>query len=153
MAGAPAPSDQGSDADHPLIVHAGAIAVQGRAVVIAGASGRGKSALALRLMALGAGLVADDRTCLWRDGARLWADAPQALRGRIEARGVGILRAPAVGPAEVALWVDLDRQETARLPDWHRIECLGLSLPLLHDAAMPHFPAAIMTYLLHGRSD
>ena len=50
------------------IVHASCVARDGRAVLIRGASGSGKSGLALQLMALGAGLVADDRTRLWREG-------------------------------------------------------------------------------------
>ncbi len=64
--------------------HASCVAYGGRGVLILGASGRGKSALALRLMALGAVLVADDRTDLCREGDSVMARAPDAIKGMIE---------------------------------------------------------------------
>ena len=67
-------------------LHATAVAVDGRAALILGASGAGKSSLALQLMALGAVLVADDRTVVQRDGSHIVADVPDTLRGLIEAR-------------------------------------------------------------------
>ena len=64
------------------IVHASCVALDRRAVLLRGASGCGKSALALQLMALGATLVADDRVILrLRDGA-LAASCPASIRGR-----------------------------------------------------------------------
>ncbi|MDX1780721.1 MAG: serine kinase [Thalassovita sp.] len=134
-------------------MHASTVAVDGQAVVITGRAGAGKSALALQLMALGARLVADDRTCLWREGELIWADAPETIRNRIEARFVGILSAEACGPAEARLWVDLDRDEAERLPQKKSTTVLGLSRPLLHNARAQHFPAAILHYLKAGRRD
>lgn len=136
-----------------MILHASTVALDGRAVVIIGRAGAGKSALALQLMSLGAGLVADDRTCLWKDGDTIWADAPETIRGRIEARFVGILYAQATGPARAALWVDLDQEETQRLPDEKTVTVLGVSRPLLHNVQAQHFPAAILHYLKAGRRD
>ena len=140
----------------PLILHASCVALDRRGVLILGASGRGKSGLALRLMSCGAGLVADDRTCLYledgADGPRLVADAPPTLRGLIEARGVGILTADPVGPASVALVVDLDRVEDSRLPPLRSVNLLGQDLPLVHMVDSPAFPAAILQYLKGGRS-
>lgn len=129
------------------MLHASCVAVDGRAVLIRGASGSGKSGLALQLMAMGARLVADDRTRVWRDGGAVIADAPDRLRGRIEAREIGILSAPAAGPTPVALIVDMDRAETDRLPA-HRTEpLLGVALPVARKSTLPHFPSAIVTYL------
>ena len=94
------------------ILHASCVAVAGRGLLIAGASGSGKSALALDLMAFGATLVADDRVCLQRAGAALLASAPPTIAGLIEARGIGLLRARAVtAPVPVAALIDLDRVE------------------------------------------
>lgn len=133
------------------ILHASCVARDGRAVLILGASGSGKSGLALQLMALGAGLVADDRTRLWREGDALMADAPPALRGRIEARQVGILTAPPAGPTPVALVIDMDETETDRLPDHRLVTLLGADIPLARKSELAHFPAAILTYLCGTR--
>lgn len=132
-------------------LHASCVARHGRAVLIRGASGSGKSGLALQLMALGADLVADDRTRLWRDGAHLMADAPATIRGRIEAREVGILTAPAAGPAPVALVVDMDETESDRLPETRSVTILGADIPLARKSELAHFPAAILTYLCGKR--
>ncbi len=131
----------------PQTVHATTVAMKGRAVLIRGASGSGKSGLALQLLALGAGLVADDRTRLWREGDALWADAPDTIRGRIEARGVGILRVPATGPCRLALVVDMDRLETARLPERRTTPLMQVPLPVINKCESPHFPAAVALYL------
>ena len=140
----------------PLILHASCVAFEQRGVLILGASGRGKSGLALCLMGYGAGLVADDRTCLYLedgdDGPRVVADAPSVLRGLIEARGVGLLKAEPVGPVSVALIVDLDQAEESRLPPLRTRNLLGQDLPLVHMVDSPAFPAAILQYLKGGRS-
>lgn len=132
-------------------LHATCVAVGPLGCLIVGASGRGKSALALRLIALGAELVADDRTMVrpYPGGDGVLATAPQNIRGRIEARGVGILRVPAREAVTVSLVVDLDQQEAKRLPEPHGYRVAGLHLPCLHDPEMAHFPAAIMAYLTH----
>jgi HPr kinase/phosphorylase len=137
-------------ADQPL--HASAVAINGRAVLITGPAGSGKSALALDLIALGAELVADDRVLLARDGDRLLARAPEAIRGLIEARGVGLLRADPHDDVPLALAVDLGASETDRLPPFRTLEIEGVTLPLLHKVASPHFAAAVRQYLACGRS-
>ncbi|SIO52349.1 Hpr(Ser) kinase/phosphatase [Rhodovulum sp. ES.010] len=137
----------------PLILHASCVAVQGRAVLILGASGAGKSGLALQLMALGGGLVADDRTCLARGADGLVASSPSAIRGRIEARFVGLLAADPVPEAPVALAVDLDRVETERLPPRREARFLDVVVPLLRRVDRAYFPAAILAHVIHGRTD
>ena len=132
-------------------IHGSCVAHDGRGVLIVGASGAGKSSLALHLMSLGAGLVADDRVILSRRGPALWADVPAPIRGRIEARGVGLMHAPCVGPQPVALVVDLDRVEPDRLPRGRSVVMQDVRLPLVLKVDADHFPAAIMLYLRHGR--
>ena len=95
-----------------LTLHASCVALDGRGVLILGRSGAGKSSLALELMALGARLVADDRTVLHADDGAPVASCPPAILGKIEARGVGIL---AADPSPVD---DLDRQETLLRERW-----------------------------------
>ncbi|RYG91602.1 serine kinase [Loktanella sp. IMCC34160] len=135
--------------DH--ILHASCVAVDGKAVLITGPSGSGKSGLALSLMAYGAELVADDKTHLTQTPEGLWADCPDPIRGMIEARGVGLLRARAVGPVPVALVVDMGQVETDRLPPRRETMVMDLPLPVVHKSEMSHFPAAILQYLRSGR--
>ena len=67
-----------------IFVHATAVAVGLKGVLLLGPSGSGKSDLALRLIDQGARLVADDQVVLSRNGARLIANAPPALAGKID---------------------------------------------------------------------
>jgi RNase adaptor protein for sRNA GlmZ degradation len=97
-------------------IHATAVALDGRAVLLLGPSGAGKSNLALRLIDRGWRLVADDRVVLdARDGG-LWATAPARIAGLIEVREVGIVTETPLAGAEVALVIDL-AAAPARLPD------------------------------------
>jgi serine kinase of HPr protein (carbohydrate metabolism regulator) len=96
-------------------VHTSCVAIAGRAVLIGGRSGKGKSDLALRLIDRGASLVSDDYTLVRRVEGRLLATAPETIMGKIEVRGVGILEFPVERDVPVALLVDLDLDAT-RLP-------------------------------------
>jgi len=134
-----------------VVLHASAVALDGRGLLIVGPSGAGKSVLALQLMGLGAELVADDRTEVTRDGDVLTARCPPALSGMIEARGVGILHARPVPEARLVLVVDLAIAETDRLPPFRHIPVLGVALPLVHAQQGGHFAFAILHYLKAGR--
>jgi len=120
--------------------------------LIVGASGSGKSGLALDLMALGATLVSDDRVILSRAGDALVASAPPAIAGLIEARGIGLLNARVHGPVRLGCVVDLDQTETDRLPTHREIVLLRAPLPLLYKVETLHFRAALMQYCKKGRS-
>ncbi len=135
-----------------LNLHASAVAFGERGVLILGASGAGKSGLALRLIAAGARLVADDRVLLdARDGA-LIASAPAALRGMIEARGIGLLRADALDAAALVLAVDLDRSDAARMPHPHTIAYLGLEIELMLADGVPNLAVALVQLFRFGRT-
>ncbi|OAN78435.1 serine kinase [Sulfitobacter sp. EhC04] len=129
------------------ILHASTVRIAERGVLIIGPSGAGKSALALQLIALGATLVADDRTRVSRHGDDVIADVPESIAGLIEARGLGILRVPHVGPTPLALVVDLSQAEQDRLPPPRSHRVLGLDIPCLHRVDGPHFASAILLYL------
>lgn len=101
-------------------LHASAVVVGGRGVLIRGASGSGKSTLLLALLDRDADavLVADDRVMLAADGGRIVASAPEAIAGLMEIRGLGIVRRPHVSPAVIDLVVDIVEPGTApRLPE------------------------------------
>ncbi|WP_138934627.1 HPr kinase/phosphorylase [Roseovarius arcticus] len=133
------------------VLHATSIEIDGRGVLIRGASGSGKSSLGLQLMALGGVLIADDRTRASLDGGDVFLDAPDTIRGQIEARGVGILNSPTAGPTPAALIVDMDGPVADRLPLWEEGVLLGRALPLVRGNDAAHLPAAILFYVKYGR--
>ncbi len=133
-----------------VLMHATAVAFEGRGLLICGASGRGKSGLALELMSRGATLVADDQTALTREGAAVRMSSPEAISGLIEARGIGVLRATSA-PSVLSAVLDLDIKETQRLPPLRQRVLLGCRVPLLHNCTNPYFPAALLQYLRAGR--
>ena len=129
------------------ILHATAVAIGRHGVLIIGPSGAGKSSLALQLIALGAELVADDRTCVARVGDTVIASVPDTIVGLIEARGVGLIPVGYAGQTPLRSVIDLEQLETKRLPDDHSHIVLGLALPCLHKIEAPHFASAIMLYI------
>ncbi len=132
------------------MLHATAVHFGGRAVLLTGASGSGKSMLGWSLIGLGGQLVADDHVEVHRREDALWLTAPQTLAGKMEARHVGILSAP-TSPAWARLVVDMDRTETTRLPPDRKTLIADVSLPLIHKVENPAFPAMLRAYLEGGR--
>ena len=117
-------------------LHASTVAVGGRAVLITGPSGSGKSDLALRLLDRGFALVSDDQTLVRRDGDRLIASAPPSIAGKLEVRGIGIVEIDHAGDVPVALLVELT-SDIQRLPDDSRERPLfGVPLPIVSIDAM-----------------
>ncbi len=88
-------------------IHGTCVEIAGLAVLFRGPPNSGKSDLALRMIDGGARLVADDRVDLRVDAGRLYASAPAALAGRLEIRGLGIMRVASVAEAPLALVCDL----------------------------------------------
>jgi HPr kinase/phosphorylase len=125
-------------------VHASAVLIGARAVLIQGPSGSGKSRLALALLTAEhparlpfVRLVADDRVLLAAEHGRLLARSVPTLAGLIEVRGLGIRRVPFEPLAVIGLVVELGWPETHRLPDpaSREIEIAGIRLPRLAVAA------------------
>jgi HPr kinase/phosphorylase len=115
-----------------LLVHATAIAIDGRAVLLRGPSGSGKSDLAVRLIDAGARLVADDQSELARRGDMLIVRAPATIAGLLEVRGIGIVRVDTVAEAPVALIAELVVPEKIeRLPIPRTETIFELNIPLI----------------------
>ena len=112
--------------------HGTVVAFDGRAVLLRGQPGTGKSDLALRLIALGAELVADDQVELAAEGDGIVARAPPTIAGMIEVRGLGIRALPHRPWASLALVADLvapDKVE--RLPEPAMAMIEGREIPIL----------------------
>ena len=126
----------------PATVHASAVLVGARAVLIRGPSGSGKSRLALELIEAArvgrlrfARLIGDDRVHLESAGGRLLVRPAQQLAGLIELRGAGIVRFDYEPCAVVGLVVDLNAADAERLPEQQTIAIEGNLLPRLAIAA------------------
>lgn len=135
----PEPHPCGDERMTAATLHASAVLVGARAVLIRGPSGAGKSRLALELIEaartgtlLFARLVGDDRVHLQAAGGRLLVRPAEALAGLIELRGLGILRLPHEPSALVGVVVDL-AANAERLPDAKDRQTVleGISLPRL----------------------
>jgi HPr kinase/phosphorylase len=148
-------------AGSPITLHASAVLVGVRAVLLRGPSAAGKSRLALQLLQAAhtgalsfARLVADDRVYLDAVGGRLLARPAEPLAGMMEVRGVGLLRLDYEPCAVVGLVVDLAAAKAVRYPDsaQRMAEISGISLPRLAVAADVEALPALLA-LLNSRRE
>jgi HPr kinase/phosphorylase len=144
-------------------VHASAVLVGDRAVLIRGPSGAGKSRLAFDLILAGragqlpqAVLVGDDRVHLDTVAEQLWVRPAPELAGLIEIRGLGIRRCDFAIKAIVGIVVDLAANDSERLPppEALSIRLNGVFLPRIPIgigyAPLPLIAAALTTTVGSG---
>ncbi|KUO55243.1 MAG: serine kinase [Sphingomonadales bacterium BRH_c3] len=112
------------------IVQASAVAIDGRALLIEGPPGSGKSSLALALIDRGAGLIGDDGVRLERSGGEIIAAPPPNIAGKLEIRGVGIAELPATS-APLALILSLDPNAPRYPQPLEHRKILGCEIPVL----------------------
>jgi serine kinase of HPr protein (carbohydrate metabolism regulator) len=117
-------------------VHASSVAIDGRAVLIGGRPGMGKSDLAFRLIDRGALLISDDYTIVRRVKGVALAAAPATILGKIELRGVGIVELETAQGVPVALLVDLDEQPERQPEPGETRLVAGVAIPLLRLAGL-----------------
>jgi len=102
-----------------MLFHASCVVINGKAVLLAGPPGIGKSDVALRLIDEGAQLLSDDQTELRLEGDVLIASSPPSIEGLIEIRHVGLAKMPFAASAPVELYVELTNPDETleRLPN------------------------------------
>lgn len=110
-------------------LHASCVSIGGRAILIEGLSGSGKSDLALRLIDRGAALVSDDYTIVRRIDGKLIASAPPNIGGLIEVRGVGLVPMTFESDVPIALIASI-ATTIERLPDLNSTRIVaGVAIP------------------------
>ncbi len=110
-------------ATEPSTIHASAVLIGAKAILIRGPSGSGKSRLVWDLLQAAeqgvlpfARLVADDRAFVETQNGQLLVRPAPALAGIIEIFGLGIRRLPYEPVATVGLVVDLAAPDADRIP-------------------------------------
>lgn len=134
-------------------LHGTCVAYGQSGLLIIGTSGSGKSALALALMGMDATLVADDRVTVTNVEGVLAAHCPPAIKGMIEARGVGLLAANTQTTTLITRVVDLDQIEPDRLPPHRSLSILGVEVDLVFGKDTPNLAAALNQLMQIGRAE
>lgn len=137
-------------------IHASAVLVGDRGILIRGPSGSGKSQLALSLLQAApfARLVGDDRILLEAVHGRLLMRPAPALQGLIEIRGLGV-RSVLFEPVAVAhLVVDLAAGDAERLPEPAAVSTAIEEIALARLAVAPGADAlnAVLGFLQYGEA-
>jgi serine kinase of HPr protein (carbohydrate metabolism regulator) len=136
-------SEEPMTGDGHCLVHGTAVSLGGRAILLIGAPGCGKSDLALRLIEAGATLIADDAVriiaCDEPQTGRCRAESIPAGDGLLMVRSIGIIRIDTSPPhaqaARLAMVIRLDdpalRTDAAdpRLGTWSALP--GRPVPLI----------------------
>ncbi len=137
------------------LIHASCVAFKGRAVLIMGDSGAGKSDLALRLLALGGELVADDQVEVSLKGNTLEATSPAPIKNLIEARHTGILKVKTISKARVVyvVYPAESGEDLPRLPEPASQKIAGVTLPMLKLPYLHDSTSAKLALLLQGKAE
>ena len=121
-----------------FVFHATSLVLGSFGILLCGASGSGKSSLALTLIerAQQSGrvgmLISDDQTIISTENGNLIASAPHEIAGAVEIRGAGLFEVPYQPQAEINLLVELLTADKApRYPTDEKRELVGLMLPVL----------------------
>ena len=123
----------------PNYYHATAVTYKKCGFLLRGITGAGKSDLALRIFKCGGSLIADDQTILDVSADRITARCPDALRDKLEVRGIGLVSVKTLEAHPIHAIINLrPSSEIERMPKAHFEEIQGISLPVYElDARCP----------------
>ena len=107
-----------------------AVAIDGRALLIAGESGAGKSSLALALIDRGATLIGDDGLIIDEVDGHPLACPPKTTRGLLEVRNVGLVELPTC-EAPISLVLQLTTLAPRYPMELARTTLGGVGVPVL----------------------
>ena len=133
-----------------VLLHATAVAVGEKGLLILGPSGAGKSYLAVEMLVLGADLISDDRVWLRNDGSRLMLHPAEPLAGRIEVRGLGVISCSMRPCVPLKYCLDLSLISEARLPFSLEVTKLGHRILVLPGGPVLPQAAALMLLVKNG---
>ena len=143
----------------PVLVHGTALAVGNFGLILLGASGMGKSTLALQLIsaAVRAGhfatLLSDDQVLLEQLNGRVVATAPATIKGMLELRGSGIGHLPSIDSMVLHCAISIVVSDAStRIPEQNQVwkPADGMEVPLyLIDRSVPE-PFALLSALVDG---
>lgn len=135
--------------EQTLPLHASAVSYKNNGVLIIGPSGSGKSELCAELLALGAELIGDDHITLFtqadKDG--LWAKAPDTLKGLIELRYIGIIKAKFISKVQIHLVINLAQTPQKRMPNTKYISLIGQNIVQIDAKGLENMGAKTMLIL------
>ena len=136
----------------PRNLHATAVVIGERGIVIIGPSGAGKTTLALALLDHVAGLggfarlIADDQLFVSVAGGRIVCKAPPPIAGLAEVHGIGPQPVAYERSAVIDLCLELVEGETERFQEQASLTIEGISIPKIMVPAR-NVPAALQIVL------
>ena len=119
----------------PVNIHGTAVSIAGEGVLIIGASGSGKSDLALRLIDRGAILISDDRVIVVNVNDEPFLQTAPNIENLIEMRGIGIVTMPSVTGIKLRLVIDLGAKVFRFIDTFADYDVAGFVVPCVALAA------------------
>jgi serine kinase of HPr protein (carbohydrate metabolism regulator) len=112
-------------------IHGTSVLFCGQGILLRGPSGAGKSDLTLRIIDAGGTLVADDRSVVFVENKELYLSPPEATKGLIEIRSIGIRRVPYIEKVKLTICLDcVSMKELTRIPKRDEIRFHTIPVPL-----------------------
>ncbi|MCR9212749.1 MAG: HPr kinase/phosphatase C-terminal domain-containing protein [Proteobacteria bacterium] len=129
-------------------VHGNSVEINGKGILLTGPSGSGKSDLTLRLIDGGARLISDDYTEISSESGQAIMSPPVEIAGRLEIRGVGLMKLSHCRDIPLHLVFDLkNRTEIERMPEHLSMSFDGVTVPVRQIDPFTASAAAIVRHM------